>query len=281
MQATKGPCCPPDSEPFMEAPADYVPAGREVVVTSTGTPMRVYVVGDDVPGREAGVIVAHDIFGGASGRHKMICDQVSKRSGVVVCMPDLFHDSYPADEKELPLWKIPAYLPTAFSQIVGRKWSPGVLQDVEAAHALLQDLAVRRFGMMGFCYGAWVVMRSCAADDSSLPGLCCGVSVHPSVHQIVGFEGTTEQAVVKGVRTPQLVMSTSSEPSAWKEGGDVEKWLAGLPDGAGAGSKVVDLPSPLIHGFSTRGNASKPSVRAGIQQVMDEVAIFFDSHLRP
>jgi len=263
----------------MAPPADYNPAGREVVVTSMGKPMRVYIVGDSVPGRKVGIIVAHDIFGGASGRHKLICDQLSDTCGAVVCMPDLFHDSYPSDEKELPLWKIPLYLPTAFSQIVRRKWSPGVLRDVESAVSVLSGLGVERVGMMGFCYGAWVVMRGSGAEADRLPEVCCGVSVHPSVHQIVGFEGTSEEEIVRAVRSPQLVLSTTSEPAAWRAGGDVHRWLASLPGAAGRGSKVVNLPGGLLHGFCTRGNASNPAVLAGVRQVMDEAAAFFETHL--
>jgi dienelactone hydrolase len=64
--------------------------------------MRVYVVGEG----PVGILVAHDIFGGDSGRHKQLCDALAESSGYVVAMPDLFHDSFSSEEREIKLWKV-------------------------------------------------------------------------------------------------------------------------------------------------------------------------------
>ena len=276
---TKGPCCPEQSEPYLAPPADYAPKGDTVTVTtSLGKPMRVYVTGDPSE-TKAGVIMAHDIFGGDSGRHKQLCDHIAEEGGFLVCLPDLFHDSFPSEERELPLWKIPLYLPVGFKNVLGNQWSPGVLEDVEAASRVLEEKGVDRIGMIGFCYGAWVVMSASGATQR-LPRVSCGVSVHPSVHSVA--PGKRSEEIVKGVRCPQLVLSTSGEPLGWQADGEVQRWLSGIPGGAAEGSRVLDVPSrALLHGFATRGDSKKADVREGVDWVMRESLAFLRCHLLP
>ena len=39
---------------------------------------------------DVAIVLAHDIFGMHSGRHKQLCDLLAQRLGCVVVMPDLF-----------------------------------------------------------------------------------------------------------------------------------------------------------------------------------------------
>ena len=274
-------CCPEDSEPYLAPPANYTPKGQVHVVTpAAGAPMRLYVVGPEgAAPPKAGVIVAHDIFGGDSGRHKQLCDTFAA-AGYLVVMPDLFREAYDPDEKDLPMWKLPLYLPKAFPLVLARGWDNGVREDVQAAAAFLAARGVDRVGVIGFCYGAWVVMKACAGD---VPQAACGVSVHPSVHNVAKFtpggSETEAEAVVKGVRCPQLVLSSCSEPADWREGGAVQRWLQELPGPAGQCSELRDLPDTVRHGFCTRGDVRRPEVAAAVQEVVDGALQYFKTHL--
>lgn len=279
----KAPCCPPDAEPFAEAPKDYTPQGRSLTITaSDGSPMRLYLVGEGNAGSKAGVIVAHDIFGGDSGRHKQLCDQLAAEGGYVVAMPDLFHGLYDQGEADLwpPFWKAPFYLAQVFGKLAPLKpWSPrGVGDDVRIAYAELATLGVERVGMVGFCYGAYIVMR--ASAEGELPGMVAGVSVHPSVHSLAPLGDVREEDVVRGCRCPQLVLSTVSEPEAWQSGGAVENWLKALPSPLGGQSSLQDIPPPVRHGFATRGNMADPNVAREVRNVYDKTLDFFNTHLK-
>jgi len=269
----RGACCPPDSEPYLAPPAGYVPAGETVTARAAdGHSVRVYVVGSGT----VGLLVAHDIFGGDSGRHRQLCDSLAA-AGYAVAMPDLSRGSLNPRGNEFAVWRVPGMLPSMLGQL-GRRWDgdDGVAADVAAAAELLQDRGARRLGALGFCYGAWVVMRASAGGEG-LPRLEAGVSVHPSVHNMtaVGVGGASEEEIVLGVHCPQLVLSTGSEPKAWRAGGRVATWLAE----AAPGSRVGDLPQGLIHGFATRGDAGKPAVAEGVRLVLEESLAFFELHL--
>jgi hypothetical protein len=118
-----------------------------------------------------------------------------------------------------------------------------------------------------------------SGEPQELPGVACGVSVHPSVHNIcrIGLGGASEEAIVRGVTCPQLVLSTRSEPTEWRSGGQVSTWLAEATDSSSA---VVDLPPSLAHGFATRGDTGKKEVREGVRQVVTQALAFFDQHLK-
>jgi len=279
----QAPCCPPDAEPFAEAPKDYIPKGRTLTVTaSDGTSMRLYLVGQENAGSKMGIIVAHDIFGGESGRHKQICDQLAAQGGYVVAMPDLFHGLYDEGEADLwpPAWKVPFYLPQVFGKLAPLKpWSPrGVGDDVRIARAELAKLGVERVGMVGFCYGAYIVMR--ASAEGELSGMMAGVSVHPSVANLAPLGPVSAEDIVRGCRCPQLVLSTVSEPAAWRSGGAVGGWLAALPPPLGKQSRLEDIPPQVRHGFATRGNMADPDVAREVRNVFAKTLEFFDAHLK-
>merc|ERR1719335_1043927 len=119
--------------------------------------------------------------------------------------------------------------------------------------------------MVGFCYGAYVVMRTSAENE--LPGMAAGVSVHPSVASLAPFADVPEEDIVRGCRCPQLVLSTASEPAAWRSGGAVGDWLAALPPPLGGQSRLEDIPPPVKHGFATRGDMADPNVAEEVRKV--------------
>merc|ERR1712048_820526 len=97
--------------------------------------------------------------------------------------------------------------------------------------------------------------------------MAAGVSVHPSEASLAPFGDVSEEDIVRNCRCPQLVLSTASEPVAWRSGGAVEKWLAALPPPLGGQSRLEDIPPPVIHGFATRGDMANPNVAKEVQNV--------------
>ncbi|KAK3254981.1 hypothetical protein CYMTET_35823 [Cymbomonas tetramitiformis] len=170
--STATPCCPPGSEPIKPAASDYEPRGKTITLSRQdgGKPITVYLSPPPKPS-SAAVLVAHDIGGPFTGRHKEVCDQLAEQ-GYWVALPDLFKAPMPL---VFPPWfRFPYLFPTIYRNMT-RPWKE-MEQDVsKVIEHLVESEKVERIGLLGFCYGAFTVFKAGGEKFTK---------AHPEVHHV-------------------------------------------------------------------------------------------------
>lgn len=219
------------------------------------------------------VVVASDIFGIHSGRTKDICDEIAAE-GYLVVMPDFFQGAFPDEGRSWSWWKALKEAPGLLAPI-NTPWAKaeealrtGVLPYLEQ-----RGCTPGRAGIVGFCWGAWVVMRACAEFAGAF---ACGASAHPSVSGMTTRWGEDEPALLRAVRAPQLVLASKDEPASWKPGGTAEQTLRAA--GGGPATVFREFGS-MSHGFVPRGNIDDPAVAVEVSRAMEYIKGFLGKHL--
>eukprot|EP00434_Breviolum_minutum_P022658 symbB.v1.2.019995.t1/scaffold1657.1/size107422/4 len=225
--------------------------------------LNAYVVGK---GNGRAVVVASDIFGIHTGRHKEICDSIAEE-GFLVILPDFFRGSprqssggfFDALQQAASLW---TPLNTSWSS-VENDLAQAVLPYLEE-----QGCSVERCALLGFCWGAWLVCHACGSFN-----FCCGAMAHPSVHNLVLRWGEVQEELLEAVRVPQLVLSSKDEPGEWKPGGKAEGFLKKNS----TGHIFKEFPS-MSHGFVPRGNLDDPTTKMEVARAMEYIKGFLCKH---
>jgi len=227
-----------------------------------------YVVGK---GNRRAVIVASDIFGIHMGRHKEICDSLAAE-GFLVVLPDFFSGAYTDIGSSPPWWQVLQQAPALLTPF-NTPWEK-VEQTLEASVLpfLQEQGCIVGAGILGFCWGAWVVVRACARFGEAF---ACGVSAHPSVDKMTARWGEDEDELLRDVRIPQLVLASKDEPQNWKPGGSAEVQLA-----ASSSGHIFKEFSDMSHGFVPRGDLSDPQVAAEVSRAMEYIKGFLCKHVR-
>jgi len=150
-------CCPPGShEPVQHQ--TYKAKGTEF--TTDG--LLAYHVGSG----EKGIIVCYEPFGFNGGRFRQICDDLAD-CGFNVFMPGFFGNDTIDPDKPFDMSKMQGlFTVSTWSKIQG---------DVDKAMKYLKTKGATKFGILGFCWGNWVVFHACGSGQFS-----AGVSAHPS-----------------------------------------------------------------------------------------------------
>lgn len=119
----------------------------------------------------------------------------------------------------------------------------------------LENKGVKRFAMLGFCFGSWVIMKACN-DDAIAPRVTCGIHFHPSSELIekTAFK-RDDIALCHGCRQPQLIHATKHESNKWKPNGAAHAALQDNPSVAEVQFSLA--PQSQSHGFMTRVDVDK------------------------
>jgi len=239
LLVTMAACCPPGSEP--ELASTYVPRGKVEKLDG----LDLYCVG--TVGANA-IIVITDIFGPDSGRHKLICDQYAD-AGFYVAIPDLFRgNSYSSvDFTQLGEWC------AKFTWSILKK-------DIDTVVSFLEKRGVSSFGIVGFCWGSWVVFHACASSKFSV-----GVSYHPSVTNCASLYGENDIELTKAIQCPQLLLPASNDPDTYKTGATITE-LKNKPFGNDC--ETVVFPD-MVHGWVPRGDLTNPNVARDVKKAME------------
>lgn len=261
-----GECCPPGS--LGEAAAQN--EGRRGVEKATEKGLDYYEVGE---GSDV-IVLMTDVFGWKSGRHRIICDDLAE-AGFHVFMPDYFHGSPAAYVPEGP-FKILTYLPEMARVAmqaplmvykIRSRFSAAKVVDRDILGDMLPTIRQQlgediKLACFGFCFGGWVIGKACASGE-----FACGVSCHPSFQPEVLFGGS-EESVARRVKKdcPILLMPAGNDSAKLKPGGKCMQIL-------GENSESVPFPS-MIHGWVTRGDRSKPKVKAAQDEALERVKTF-------
>ncbi|OLP78198.1 Carboxymethylenebutenolidase-like [Symbiodinium microadriaticum] len=230
---------------------------------SSRTGLEAYVVGK---GNKRAVVVACDLFGIHMGRNKEICDSLADE-GFLVVLPDFFKGAYEDVGSDPGFWEMLRQAPTVLTPL-NTPWAD-VEQDLEVSVLpfLEEQGCAENAGVLGFCWGAWVVAHSCARF-----GFRCGAMAHPSIHTLTLRWGEDEEALLSGINVPQLVLASKDEPATWKPGGRAEKLLKS------ESSIFKEFPS-MSHGFVPRGDLKDSQVASDVARAMEYIKGFLCKHL--
>jgi len=217
--------------------------------------LQIYQVGSG----DKGIVVAEEVFGIDSGRLKHICDLLAN-AGFNVVMPDFFRGDNMPDNGDF----------TRFGDWIKKfPWSK-VEQDLFGkAVPLLEQNGAKSIGILGFCWGSWVVFHASSSDK-----IHAGVSAHPSV-RVAGMLGENELDLSKAIKCPQLIMPAGNDPDNVKKGGAHIEELK--KKSFGDKCEVVEFAQN--HGWVPRGDISDPEVAKGFKDAMDLTIAFFRKHL--
>jgi dienelactone hydrolase len=120
-----------------------------------------------------------------------------------------------------------------------------------------------KVGAIGFCYGAWAVLRL-GAKDSAL--VDCAAVAHPSL---------LEKDEIANVGVPVQYLVPETDPMFTPE--LKEFTLKTLPE--------LNIPfnydyyPGLVHGFATRGDQSDPKQKEGLERAKNSAVYWFKQYL--
>jgi len=259
-------CCPPGSEPYLAA--DHKDEG------TTGTADRVeyYKVGEG----QCGLLIIPDIWGWNSGRTRAIADELATKGGLSVWVPKVC-EAYQGgtDGDGLP----PDFdLGTRNEEIVPHyfqnQWSPEkVLPQVKKVIQAMKDAGVRKYGLIGFCWGGWIGFHL----SKEVPGneLVCGISPHPSVH-LEGVLGADPSAVANACQCPWALFpcgvpgGEGADPAIYDKDGDLYKNL----ERKFPGRNLTKRYEAMKHGFVPRGDLKESGVQEAVVECIQDISEF-------
>eukprot|EP01060_Flectonema_neradi_P013148 TRINITY_DN1991_c0_g3_i2.p1 TRINITY_DN1991_c0_g3~~TRINITY_DN1991_c0_g3_i2.p1 ORF type:complete len:285 (+),score=70.26 TRINITY_DN1991_c0_g3_i2:47-856(+) len=231
-------CCPPGSHGFLAH--DYKAIGKE---TSAGG-VEVYETGTAVDKKMT--IIVGDVWGWDGGRVRQIADQLG---GLVVIAKMMKPYESGTNGDALP----PDFnIGEKFAEIVPHlkeNWTPEVvLPQLKKVMTHYRTQGIEECGMIGYCYGCWIISHLCQGEETPLP-VKCAVMSHPSL----GLEGVFERdptALASKVNIPVMIHQAKEDDSAlYGESGSI---FAAFQKNSDNKSKTIPFPE-MHHGFVTRG----------------------------
>jgi len=246
-------CCPPNSWPELKNP-EYKAKGV-VESLDEASKFQVYKVGQG----DKCVIWNYDIFGFDGGRTRQMADFVASQ-GFLVILPDYYRGTMCDVHKE------PQETTVAFLK------EHSVLTNLEKDFKnfvlpYATKNGAKSISTFGFCWGSVPVIHF-----SSFPEIKCGVSFHPSHPPIFGMIGADEESQLKAVTAPQLLMPAGNDAASVKDGGLAEKTLGKDK------CEILEFPE-MTHGWSVRGDCSKPEVERDVKKSFEKAIEFLNKNL--
>eukprot|EP00931_Biecheleriopsis_adriatica_P021956 TRINITY_DN1421_c0_g1_i6.p1 TRINITY_DN1421_c0_g1~~TRINITY_DN1421_c0_g1_i6.p1 ORF type:complete len:301 (+),score=60.44 TRINITY_DN1421_c0_g1_i6:70-972(+) len=269
--ATSGTCCPSGSSPYLAA--DHSDQGT----TGSVDGVKYYNSGSG----PCGLLLLPDVWGWNSGRIRAIADDFAEK-GFSVWIPKILSPfEGGTDEDGLPPNFDMKARGSELGPLLGGQWNksetvPQVLKVVSA----MRDAGVKKFGVVGFCYGAWIGFA--LSKEISGEELVCGAAPHPSVH-VEGMLGGDPAAMASECNCP-WALYPCGDASA---GGDGTMYDV---DGAVFMSLAAKFPGKveskrfkaMAHGFVTRGAITNglpacdgTDVKAAVQECLNHMLDYF------
>ena len=230
--------------------ANYTQKGKESNITD----LPIYVSGEDNIGSDnKAIIFIYDIAGFNGGRTRQMMDDLAAR-GYFVILPDLFRGkSYNGDF-------------TFFSWLMSKSWASFNDDIVNKVYPYLEKKGFKNWGMIGACFGGWVVMQSSMETDKVI----AGISYHPSLQ---GRMNTTMMDDMgRMVKSPQLVITTNQEPDQVKPNGIMHKEL----ESRFKNTSMFKLYPGEDHGFVSRGDMKNATTAIAVGESVAMTYEFLD-----
>jgi dienelactone hydrolase len=250
-------CCPPNSAPYLQASG--TPSG--VVIE---TDFSFYITGDKA-GHRKGILLIPDVYGWNGGRTRLIADSFAEQ-GYYTVVPQILTPALDGgtDGDGLPPdFDFATKAASHFVPYMAGFDYPTFSAKFKAAFLLFKAAGVDQIGLIGFCWGGWLLCQI-LADPEMPPEIKAGVIAHPSVHLEGMVFGRNASELVAKVQRPILLLPAGNDPDRYRAGGDIfEPLKAAQPD------SDVDLHfSEMTHGWVPRGDLSDPSVEACVDMAM-------------
>jgi len=243
-----------DGEPAGALPAlkiaNYIQKGK----VSNITDLPIYVAGEDnISQTNRAIVFIYDIGGFDSGRTREIMDNLAAR-GYFVILPDLFRGkSYNGDF-------------SFFSWLQTLTWDSVKNDLVNKVYPYLEQKGFKNWGMIGACFGGWVVMQSSIETDK----VVAGISYHPSLQGRI--DNSTMNTMGELVKSPQLVITTMQEPDQVKPNGVMHKQL----ETRFSNTSMFKLYPGEDHGFVTRGNMTNSTTEIAVNESIEMTYEFLE-----
>jgi len=125
-------------------------------------------------------------------------------------------------------------------------------------------------GCLGFCFGNWLMSKAQSVGDISFT---CGVGCHPST-VLENMAGGSELEMLRSIQVPWLFLAAKNDAETFKN-----------KDGAGraaleaTGGGVIDFDD-MVHGWVSRGDASKKHVARDVEKAMSDILDFFEKKMK-
>lgn len=263
-------CCPPSGLPYLansglavsEYHEKYTQQGTIVSTGDGGAALEFYEASPAGTFSSA-VIVVPDVWGWNSGRTRAICDTLTNDGYLVVC-PKLLQPPLEGgtDGDGLP----PNFNIAERGQDFGpwAKQIPWIGKCDGQMDSLLQYLdskGVQKIGMLGMCWGGWIVFHTSAISDK----VVCGAIPHPSC-QIEGMHGGDLMELTKSVKAPMLMMPADGDMETYLPDGDVVKTLQAT------NPKSRSMPFlDMKHGWVPRGDMSVEKTANDVKKAISAI----------
>jgi dienelactone hydrolase len=193
--------------------------------------------------------------------HRLLADDYA-RNGFKVIVPDIFPDAAPENALD------PGNVSFDFGAWLGRNGANVTEPVIRKVITALREQGVKRFGALGYCYGARLVFN--LGFDNELDVL---VVSHPSLLQI---PADLERLVAES-KAPLLINSCEIDSQLsvplQKKADEV------LDDGKYAPGYLRTYWDGCTHGFTVRGDMSDPKVKAGKEGAFKASVEWFIKHL--
>mmetsp|Transcript_25470 Transcript_25470/g.37570 ORF Transcript_25470/g.37570 Transcript_25470/m.37570 type:complete len:263 (-) Transcript_25470:118-906(-) len=260
-------CCPSDSTPFYAD--DYVCKGKEETIAN-GT--EIYTVGNESSNSKA-IILIPDIWGWDGGRTRRIADFLAESYPLVV-VPKLLTPSFEGGthgDGLPPDFNIEGpRAPEAFGWLGSLKWDDNICPKMKAVFDYLDSKGFANIGMVGFCWGGWVVCKCASLSDK----IRVAVVPHPSIQIEGGLMGGDNVALASQVHFPILLLPAGNDGAEYRDGGE----LLEVFKRNHAASASEDYPD-MRHGWASRGDMSDDAVRRDATKAINRVQAFLSEHL--
>ena len=127
----------------------------------------------------------------------------------------------------------------------------------------------RRIGVLGFCWGGWVALRTAGAET----GVDCVAALHPSM-KMEAFHGGCNSDVYDATRCPTMCLAAGDDPEDVKPEGELSQSLTrrGI---------LADLEEfkEMDHGWVVRGDATDDIIADAVTTALQKTFQFLKRHV--
>lgn len=252
-----------------------------------------------------GLVVYTDVWGfHPQSRIRVVCDALAAHTGLQVISPDClrgntvaqhpFGDDFPAWIRSVP------YNPIVYQDTITclQYLQQQLRKDAKTTTTTPPSNETFKFGVIGYCWGAWAMAKSCCSAPSAPPAIPwhCAVAIHPSLKpESYAFGGKDPDDHLRllhdlGTHCPCLILAASNDREYFKPAAtttsSLEKEEAGGGDAAilapllDNGGKVIVFPE-MLHGWMTRGDIQQDAaIKRDVQLAFHETVEFIRRNMR-
>jgi dienelactone hydrolase len=142
---------------------------------------------------------------------------------------------------------------------------------VKAAAVHLKKMApTKSIGVLGFCFGSWLLSKVSAEGDVDFD---CAIGCHPTTVLEQAVFGGKENAMMDSLKQPTIMLWAGNDSDAYTGEGSNKKAIEKT------GGKVHEF-SDMLHGWVSRGDIADATVKVGVEKALGLIENFFAEHLK-